>query len=113
MIDLKPQVKSPKIHVQDSGILHALLLLPSLGILQGHPKLGSSWEGFALQEVLSVLETHDSCFWQTHAGAELDLLVMTNGKPYGFEFKRAQSSLLARRCGTPCVQPKRHGTCSG
>ena len=87
----KRQVKSPKIYIRDSGILHALLQLPSLGILQGHPKLGSSWEGFALQEVLSVLETRDSYFWQTHAGAELDLLVMTNGKRYGFEFKYADA----------------------
>ncbi len=87
----KRQVKSPKIYIRDSGILHALLQLPSLGILQGHPKLGSSWEGFALQEALSVLETRDSYFWQTHAGAELDLLVMKNGKRYGFEFKYADA----------------------
>lgn len=87
----KRQVKSPKIYIQDSGILHGLLQLPSLSTLQGHPKLGASWEGFALQELLSVLQTRDTYFWQTHAGAELDLLVLINGKRYGFEFKYADA----------------------
>lgn len=87
----KRQVKSPKIYIKDSGILHALLQLPALDALQGHPKLGASWEGFALHEVLSVLETRDAYFWQTHAGAELDLLVLMNGKRFGFEFKYADA----------------------
>jgi predicted AAA+ superfamily ATPase len=83
----KRQVKSPKIYIQDSGILHALLQQPNLGELQGHPKLGASWEGFALQEILAVLHTRDAYFWRTQAGAELDLLVLASGKRYGFEFK--------------------------
>jgi hypothetical protein len=87
----KRQVKSPKIYIQDSGILHALLQQPSLRELQGHPKLGASWEGFALQEVLAVLQTRDAYFWGTHAGAELDLLVLAKGKRYGFEFKYADA----------------------
>ena len=83
----KRQIKSPKIYIRDSGIFHALLQLHSLADLQGHPKLGSSWEGFALEQVITMLETRDTYFWATHAGAELDLLVMVSGKRYGFEFK--------------------------
>jgi predicted AAA+ superfamily ATPase len=87
----KRQVKSPKVYIKDSGILHALLQLPALEDLQGHPKLGASWEGFALQEVLSIMQTRDAYFWQTHAGAELDLLVLVHGKRYGIEFKYADA----------------------
>jgi predicted AAA+ superfamily ATPase len=87
----KRQVKAPKIYIRDSGILHTLLQLPTLIDLQGHPKLGSSWEGFALEHVINALETRDAYFWATHAGAELDLLVMVRGKRYGFEFKYADA----------------------
>jgi predicted AAA+ superfamily ATPase len=83
----KRQVKAPKIYIRDSGILHALLQLPTLPDVQGHPKLGTSWEGFALEQVLDLLETRDIYFWATHSGAELDLLVMIGGKRHGFEFK--------------------------
>lgn len=71
--------------------IHALLQIPTLADLQGHPKLGSSWEGFSLEYVIGVLETRDTYFWATHAGAELDLLVMAAGKRYGFEFKYADA----------------------
>ena len=83
----KRQVKAPKIYIRDSGILHTLLQLPTLPDVQGHPKLGTSWEGFALEQVLALLETRDVYFWATHSGAELDLLVMIGGKRHGFEFK--------------------------
>ena len=85
------QVKAPKIYLRDSGILHALLQLPSMTDLQGHPKIGASWEGFALEQVIGTIATRDAYFWATHAGAELDLLVMTGGKRYGFEFKYADA----------------------
>lgn len=87
----KRQVKAPKIYIRDSGIMHALLQIPTLEDLQGHPKLGSSWEGFSLEYIIGVLETRDTYFWATHAGAELDLLVMAAGKRYGFEFKYADA----------------------
>ncbi len=87
----KRQVKAPKIYIRDNGILHALLQLPSLADLQGHPKLGSSWEGFALEYVIGALNTRDAYFWATHAGAELDLMVMVKGKRYGVEFKYADA----------------------
>jgi uncharacterized protein len=83
----KRQVKAPRVFLRDSGILHALLGLTDLGQLRGHPKLGASWEGFALEQVIDLLETRDAYFWSTHGGAELDLLVLRGGKRYGFEFK--------------------------
>jgi len=87
----KRQVKAPKIYIRDSGILHSLLQLHTLADLQGHPKLGSSWEGFALELVVRTLQTHDTYCWATHAGAELDLFVTAKGKRYGFEFKFADA----------------------
>jgi len=83
----KRQVKAPKIYIRDSGILNALLQMPSMADLQGHPKMGSAWEGFALEQVINAFKTRDVYFWATHSGAELDLLVMASGKRYGFEFK--------------------------
>jgi predicted AAA+ superfamily ATPase len=83
----KRQVKSPKIYVRDSGLLHVLLGIEDWRTLMGHPKAGASWEGFALEQVLNVLDVSDAFFWGTHAGAELDLLVTVKGKRYGFEFK--------------------------
>ena len=87
----KRQVKAPKIYIRDSGILHALLQLRTLSNLQGHPKLGASWEGFAIEHVIGAFKTRDAYYWATHAGAELDLLVMVDGKRYGFEFKYADA----------------------
>ena len=76
----KRQVKAPKVYIRDSGILHALLQLQTLTDLQGHPKLGSSCEGFAVEQIICALETRDTYFWATHAGPESDLLVMAQGK---------------------------------
>ena len=83
----KRQVKSPKIYVRDSGLLHALLELDSFDALSGHPKLGASFEGFAIEQILSSLDTRSANFWATHGGVELDLLVTIAGKRYGFECK--------------------------
>ncbi len=89
----KRQVRSPKVYLADSGLLHALLDIRTRRDLEAHPKLGASWEGFALQEVVNRLRASPSnChFWATHAGAELDLLVVHGRKRYGFEFKRTSS----------------------
>ena len=87
----KRQVKAPKIYIRDSGILHSLLQSYTLANLQGHPKVGASWEGFALEHVIGSFRTRDAYFWATHAGAELDLLVLAAGKRYGFEFKYADA----------------------
>jgi len=85
----KRQVKAPKLYVFDSGILHALLGIGTPAELERHPKVGASWEGFALGEIVRVLGVErDQCwFWRTHTGAELDLLVMRGGRRLGFELK--------------------------
>jgi predicted AAA+ superfamily ATPase len=87
----KRQVKAPKIYIRDSGILHALLQIKTMADLQGHPKLGSSWEGFCLEQLIGYLGMRDIYFWATHAGAELDLLLTVGGNRYGFEFKYADA----------------------
>ena len=89
----KRQVKSPKVYLTDSGLLHTLLGPHTQRDLEGHPKLGASWEGFALEQVTRVLEARpEECFfWATHAGAELDLLVVRGRRRRGFEFKRTDA----------------------
>jgi uncharacterized protein len=85
----KRQVKSPKIFFRDSGILHTLLNINSQEALHLNPKLGASWEGFALEEIIRIYqaEENECYFWAIHNQAELDLLIIKNGKKYGFEFK--------------------------
>jgi len=83
----KRQVKAPKIYVRDSGLLHALLHLHSADDLLAHPKLGASWEGFAMEQVMAAFGTREAYFWATHGGAELDLMLIIHGRRYGFEFK--------------------------
>ncbi len=92
----KRQIKAPKIFIRDTGILHGLLQLDSLHDVLGHPKLGSSWEGFALEQILTVLQTREAYFWGTHGGAELDLLIMKSGKRHGFELKYSDAPGLTR-----------------
>ncbi|MEW6403093.1 MAG: ATP-binding protein [Chloroflexota bacterium] len=92
----KRQVKSPKIYIRDSGILHGLLQLGALPELQSHPKLGASWEGFAIEQIIRLLDTRDAYFWSTHGGAELDLLVHAGGRRYGFEIKYADAPGTSR-----------------
>ena len=87
----KRQVKAPKIYVRDTGLLHTLLGLTDEDQLAGHPKVGASFKGFAVEQALAAFETSNACFWATHAGAELDLLLMRGGKRYGFEFKHADA----------------------
>jgi predicted AAA+ superfamily ATPase len=83
----KRLVRSPKLYVRDSGLLHALLGIERYDALLGHPKLGASWEGFALEQVLMRFPGADAWYWATQGGAELDLLLMHGGKRWGFEFK--------------------------
>jgi predicted AAA+ superfamily ATPase len=83
----KRQIKAPKIYIRDSGLFHSLLQVSTLADLQGHPKVGASWEGFALEHIIHVFRTRDAYFWATHAGAELDLMVTIAGKRHGFECK--------------------------
>lgn len=94
----KRQVKLPKLYFRDSGILHALLNISNMTELQDHPRLGSFWEGFALEEVTRFLKaTPDECFfWGTHESAELDLLIFKHGKRIGFEFKYADRPTITK-----------------
>lgn len=89
----KRVVKSPKVYIADSGLLHALLQLPTPDDVESHPKLGASWEGFGVAQVTRALGARaDECYyWRTHAGAELDLLVVRGRKRLGFEFKRTDA----------------------
>jgi hypothetical protein len=90
----KRQVKAPKIYIRDSGLLHELLGVPDLDALQRHPRSGASWEGFALDQVLNISKPDEAYFWATHGGAELDLLMIKNGRRVGVEFKRADAPRL-------------------
>jgi predicted AAA+ superfamily ATPase len=92
----KRQVKAPKVYLRDSGLLHTLLGIPSFASLEGHPKLGASWEGFALEEVLRVLGDREAYFWNTQGVAELDLLVFVHGQRFGFEFKYADAPSVTK-----------------
>ena len=92
----KRQVKSPKIYIRDSGILHALLGVKDERELLGHPKCGASWEGYCLEEMARRLSGVEKYFWGTHGGAELDLLIMTGGKKKGFEFKFSSSPKVTK-----------------
>jgi predicted AAA+ superfamily ATPase len=92
----KRQVKSPKIYFRDSGLLHYFLTIGSFSALQGHPKLGASWEGFALEQTLTMLQYPEAYFWATHSGAELDLMISRGGERYGFEFKYTDTPRWSR-----------------
>jgi len=89
----KRQVRAPRIYVRDSGLLHALLGVRTRRDLESHPKVGASWEGFALEAVIARLgaESGEAYSWGTHAGAELDLLVVRGRTRLGFEFKRTSA----------------------
>ena len=94
----KRLVKSPKVYITDSGLLHALLGLPDERALERHPKVGASWEGFALAEIERRLGVRrgESYFWATHQGAELDLLVVRGRARLGFEIKRTTVPSVTR-----------------
>lgn len=91
----KRQVKAPKIYIRDSGILHALLSLPNSEV-QNHVKVGASWEGFVIEQILQKMNTRDYYYWRTHTGIELDLLVFKNGKRHGFEIKYSDKPQVTR-----------------
>jgi uncharacterized protein len=92
----KRQVKSPKIYVRDSGLLHQLLGIDSMKSLYSHPKIGASWEGFIIENVL-MRELYDEVFfWATHQGAEIDLILRRGDALYGVECKRADAPRLTR-----------------
>ena len=94
----KRQVRSPKVYIADSGVLHALLGLTNRTDVTSHPKVGASWEGFVIQQIVQLLRApSEQCFhWSTHTGAELDLLVLDGSRRHGFEVKRSEAPQLTR-----------------
>ncbi len=94
----KRQVKSPKIYLADTGLLHTLLGIDNQEQLESHPKVGASWEGFALSAVVTQMniQPEEIFFWSTHTGAEMDLLIMRGNSRLGFEFKRTTTPVVTR-----------------
>jgi uncharacterized protein len=92
----KRQVKAPKIYLRDTGLLHSLLAAGDRTAFTGHPKYGASWEGYAIEQILTAANTRDAYFWATYAGAELDLLLFLNGARLGFEMKCSDAPTMTR-----------------
>jgi predicted AAA+ superfamily ATPase len=92
----KRQVKSPKVYLRDSGILHSLLDIDSARALSGHPKAGPSWEGFCVEQLIARLRADPAqCyFWATQQGAELDLLIVKGARRTGYELKLSSAPAL-------------------
>lgn len=92
----KRQVRAPKVYIRDSGIVHSYIGLPNLAALERHPKVGASWEGFVLENLICGLgvEANQCFYWRTHTGAEIDLLVQKGGELFGFEIKRSSAPRL-------------------
>ncbi|MGA2231849.1 MAG: DUF4143 domain-containing protein, partial [Tepidisphaeraceae bacterium] len=102
----KRQVKAPKVYVRDSGLLHSLLGIPSQRDLEGHPKVGASWEGYAVEEIIKAIKPDEAYYWATYHGAELDLLLFKNGRRIGVECKRADAPTLTPSMKTALIDLK-------
>jgi len=92
----KRQVKSPKVYFRDSGILHSLLGIPDEMALLGHPMIGPSWEGFAIEQVLQAVRPAEAYFWSTQQAAELDLFLLHRGRRVGIELKFSEAPRFTR-----------------
>lgn len=106
----KRQVKAPKVYIADAGLLHTLLNLQTQTDLDSHPKVGASWEGFIIQELIRRLgaRREDCWFWATHAGAELDLLVVRGAIRLGFEVKLTTTPAMTRSMHTALADLNLH-----
>lgn len=92
----KRQVKSPKVYVRDSGLLHQLLGIDTMKGLVTHPKVGASWEGFVVEQVLTTVDHDEASFWATHQGAEIDLVLRRGTELVGVECKRTDTPRMTR-----------------
>lgn len=101
----KRQVKSPKVYIRGSGLLHSLLQIESSTDLEQHPKVGASWEGFVLEQLVTHLAVDDEqiYFWATHSGAELDVFIPREQKNIGVEIKRTTTPKV-----TPSIKAALH-----
>ena len=98
----KRLVRSPKLFLRDSGLLHGLLSVTDEMALLRHPKLGASWEGFAMEQLLQRLPHVEPYFWATQGGAELDLFFEMSGQRFGFEFKVDDAPRMNRSMDVAC-----------
>ena len=96
----KRQVKAPKVYLRDLGILHALLDIPNEATLFSHPKVGASWEGFVIEQVLRALRPASAWFWAAHGGGKVDLLVHVNGRRIGFDVKFSEAPKITKSMRT-------------
>jgi predicted AAA+ superfamily ATPase len=92
----KRQVKSPKVYVRDAGLLHYLLGIPTWRTLEGHPKLGASWEGLVVEEAVRIAGSRNVYFWASHAGAEIDVLIPRAKGNIGIEAKYADAPAVTK-----------------
>ena len=92
----KRLVKAPKLYVRDSGLLHSLHTIATPRQLESHPKLGASWEGFAMEQAIRLMDVSRPHFWRTHTGAELDLVWQARGELWGMEFKYQDAPALTK-----------------
>ncbi len=100
----KRLVKSPKIYIRDTGLLHTFLGLENYQDILSHPQLGFSWEGFVIEQILTLTNKEDEAyFYKTHSGAELDLLILQKGKKYGFEIKFQDAPRLSKSMHQVCT----------
>ena len=102
----KRQLKAPKIYFRDSGILHHLLTVTDMNSLLGHPKLGASWEGFAMEQTIQILKPGEVYYWATYSGADLDLMYLKEGKKFGIEFKFNEAPKLTKSMRIACEDLK-------
>ena len=92
----KRQVKAPKVYLRDLGLLHALLGLGDDAALLAHPRVGASWEGFVIEQVMRAMRPNEGWFWSAHSGGELDLLIIHKGRRIGFEVKFSEAPKIAK-----------------
>lgn len=96
----KRQVKAPKIYLRDTGLLHSLLSIADFHGLLAHPRLGASWEGFVIEQVLQIVKPSQAYFWRAHTGAEVDLFFLHAGRRYGIEIKFNEAPSITRSMHT-------------
>lgn len=96
----KRQVKAPKIYFRDTGLLHQMMGIRSEKDLLMHPKCGASWEGYVIEETIKATAPDEAYYWATHGGAELDLLLVKDGRMLGVECKRMDAPRLTPSMNT-------------
>lgn len=98
----KRQVKSPKVYLRDTGLLHSLLNISDWHSLLGHPKIGASWEGFVIEQILRIIYPSQAYFWATHSGAEIDLIFPYKGRKFGVEVEFNEAPKISASMRSAC-----------